>query len=58
MADHASSPDAATKEAQQFWGYLFKDDKCGTELLNRLLEGIAAYVVSALQPFARPRGTR
>ncbi|KAL1635284.1 hypothetical protein SLS58_010321 [Diplodia intermedia] len=46
MADNSStSPDAATKEAQQFWGYLFRPDKRGTDLLNRLLAGIAIYVV-------------
>ncbi|KAH7032321.1 hypothetical protein B0J12DRAFT_302129 [Macrophomina phaseolina] len=51
MADHSStSPDAATKEAQQFWGYLFRPDKCGTDLLNRLLEGIANYVAGHFGP--------
>lgn len=48
-ATTSTSPDAATKEAQQFWGYLFRPDKCGTDLLNRLLEGIAIYVVRALR---------
>lgn len=51
MADHSSkSPDAATKEAQQFWGFLFRQDKCGTDLLNRLLEGIANYVAAHFGP--------
>jgi hypothetical protein len=40
------------KEALQYWGYLLKDDKCGTEMLNRLLEGIAKYIVCA-KPFRR-----
>lgn len=60
MADHSSkSPDAATKEAQQFWGFLFRQDKCGTDLLNRLLEGIANYVVRTLRSFgtAQPKLT-
>lgn len=33
------------KEAIQYWGYLLKDDKCGTELLNRLLTGLARHIV-------------
>jgi hypothetical protein len=39
------------KEAAQYWGYLLKSDKCGTELLNRLLSGLAHYIVS-LRNFA------
>ncbi len=39
--------DTETKEAMEFWGYLFKSDKCGTEMLNRLLRGIAIHVVCA-----------
>ncbi|OMP86538.1 hypothetical protein BK809_0003708 [Diplodia seriata] len=51
MADNSStSPDAATKEAQQFWGYLFRPDKRGTDLLNRLLAGIAIYVAGHFGP--------
>jgi hypothetical protein len=38
--------DAAHREAYQYWGYLFKSDKCGTPLLDRLLKGIAAAIVS------------
>lgn len=33
------------KEALQYWGFLVKADKCGTEKLNRLLVGIAHYIV-------------
>ena len=36
----------AHKEACDFWGYLIKPDKGGTELFNRLLEGIAEVIVS------------
>ncbi|EOD48497.1 hypothetical protein GTA08_BOTSDO11874 [Neofusicoccum parvum] len=50
MADHQPSPDAAAKEAQQFWGFLFRPDKCGTDLLNRLLEGVAVYVAKNFGP--------
>lgn len=41
----AEPVDAQAKEAFQYWGYLFKPDKCGTELLNRLLAGIADFIV-------------
>ena len=37
--------DTEKKEAYQYWGYLFKSDKCGTDLLNRLLVGIAGFIV-------------
>ncbi len=38
--------DAAQREAYDYWGYLFKKDKCGTPKLDRLLKGIAAVIVS------------
>jgi hypothetical protein len=38
--------DAAHREAYQYWGYLFKGDKCGTPILDRLLKGIADTIVS------------
>jgi len=41
--------DSAGKEAFQFWGYLFKQDNCGVDLLDRLLAGIANYIVCALR---------
>jgi hypothetical protein len=34
------------REAMQYWGYLVKDDKCGSEKLDCLLAGIANYIVS------------
>ncbi|KAI4689829.1 uncharacterized protein J4E84_004009 [Alternaria hordeiaustralica] len=44
-AANLAQADAAHREAYDFWGYLFKEDKCGTPLLDRLLKGIA-YVIS------------
>lgn len=38
-------PTSEEREALQYWGFLVKKDKCGTELLNRLLSGIARYIV-------------
>ncbi len=38
-------PDGETDETLQYWGYLFKKNKSGTEKLNRLLHGIARYIV-------------
>jgi hypothetical protein len=44
--EHAANVDATHREAYQYWGYLLKPDKCGTPLLDRLLKGIAATIVS------------
>jgi hypothetical protein len=33
-------------EALQYWGFMVKPDKCGSDKLNRLLSGIAHYIVS------------
>lgn len=43
---HAANIDATQREAYEYWGYLFKPDKCGTPLLDRLLKGIADLIVS------------
>lgn len=43
----AASAEAAQKEAYQYWGYLIKPDKCGTDTLDRLLKGLAEVIVSA-----------
>ncbi|KAJ4299999.1 hypothetical protein N0V90_005247 [Kalmusia sp. IMI 367209] len=40
----AGNADAAQKEAYDYWGYLIKQDKCGTELFDRLLKGIAEVI--------------
>lgn len=45
-AANLAQVDAAHREAHDYWGYLFKKDKCGTPLLDRLLKGIAAVIVS------------
>jgi len=45
-AANLAQADAAHREAYDFWGYLFKEDKCGTPLLDRLLKGIAYVIVS------------
>jgi hypothetical protein len=44
--EHAANMDATQREAYEYWGYLLKSDKCGTELLDRLLKGIAGVIVS------------
>jgi hypothetical protein len=44
--EHAANADATHREACEYWGYLLKPDKCGTELLDRLLKGIAQIIVS------------
>lgn len=33
------------REALEYWGYLVKPDKCGSDKLNQLLQGIAQYIV-------------
>ncbi|KAI9692516.1 MAG: hypothetical protein M1822_006747 [Bathelium mastoideum] len=44
------TPDPEAREAQQYWDYLVKEDKCGTDLLNRLLRGIANHISASVQP--------
>ena len=34
------------REAAQYWGYLIKDDKCGSSMFDKLLLGIANVIVS------------
>ncbi|KAF2737670.1 hypothetical protein EJ04DRAFT_430439 [Polyplosphaeria fusca] len=45
-----ATEDAAQKEAYQYWGYMIKDDKCGTEKLDRLLRGIADVISKTFEP--------
>ena len=45
-AANAANADAAHREAYDYWGYLFQEDKCGTPKLDRLLKGIAEVIVS------------
>ncbi|KAF2644635.1 hypothetical protein P280DRAFT_465932 [Massarina eburnea CBS 473.64] len=44
----------AQREAYEYWGYLIKPDKCGTDLFNRLLEGIAEVVRKTFEPSPSP----
>lgn len=49
-------PHIETDEVFQYWGYLFKKDNLGTKTLNRLLQGIARYIVCSR--FLTPNGLR
>ncbi|KAF2124599.1 hypothetical protein P153DRAFT_350807 [Dothidotthia symphoricarpi CBS 119687] len=49
--EHAAS---AQREAVQYWGYLFKPDKCGTPLLDRLLKGVADVISRTFEPSGSP----
>ncbi|KAF1981930.1 hypothetical protein K402DRAFT_341399 [Aulographum hederae CBS 113979] len=49
-AAEPAAADVEHKEALQYWGYLFKADKCGTDLFNRLLAGIANYIHTHFEP--------
>ncbi|KAF2469192.1 uncharacterized protein BDR25DRAFT_51725 [Lindgomyces ingoldianus] len=42
--------DATQQEALDYWGYLIKPDKCGTETLDRLLKGIADVISKKFEP--------
>lgn len=45
-AENAANDEATQKEAYNYWGYLLKPDKCGTDKLDNLLKGIADVIVS------------
>ncbi|KAF2675880.1 hypothetical protein K458DRAFT_482127 [Lentithecium fluviatile CBS 122367] len=49
-AQEAAGVDAAHREACEYWGYLIKPDKCGTELFDRLLKGIAEVISTEFEP--------
>ncbi|KAH5146652.1 hypothetical protein HBH69_175180 [Parastagonospora nodorum] len=51
---HAANIDATHREAYEYWGYLFKPDKCGTPLLDRLLKGIADLISRKFEPSESP----
>ncbi|KAI8932493.1 hypothetical protein NX059_010675 [Plenodomus lindquistii] len=56
-ANHAADvarAGASYREAYQYWGYLFKEDKCGTPLLDRLLKGIAEVISTRFEPSDSP----
>lgn len=50
-------PAVEEKEAYQYWGYLFKQDRTGTDMLKNLLRGIHKTIVShgKIASTARPR---
>lgn len=51
-AANTANANAAHREAYDYWGYLFQDDKCGTRKLDGLLRGIAEVIVSILRRLA------
>ncbi|CAO2649744.1 Nn.00g010360.m01.CDS01 [Neocucurbitaria sp. VM-36] len=53
-AANVAHADAAHREAYDYWGYLFKKDKCGTPLLDRLLKGIAEVISKKFEPSESP----
>ncbi|KAF1916649.1 hypothetical protein BDU57DRAFT_516874 [Ampelomyces quisqualis] len=52
--EHAANADATHREAYEYWDYLLKPDKCGTELLDRLLQGIAKVISNKFEPSDSP----
>ncbi|KAF2655014.1 hypothetical protein K491DRAFT_577123, partial [Lophiostoma macrostomum CBS 122681] len=42
--------DPAQREAFEHWGYLIKDDKCGTDKFDRLLKGVADIISTQFEP--------
>ncbi|PVH98854.1 hypothetical protein DM02DRAFT_629936 [Periconia macrospinosa] len=49
-AQEQANDEAAHREAYEYWGYLIREDKCGTDIFNRLLEGIAEVVSKRFEP--------
>jgi len=43
--EQSQQQEVEEKEALQYWGFLLQENKCGTDLLNRLLTGIAETIV-------------
>ncbi|EOA86536.1 uncharacterized protein SETTUDRAFT_30869 [Exserohilum turcica Et28A] len=54
QAANATNADAAHREAYDYWGYLLKEDKCGTPKLDRLLKGIADVISHKFEPNDSP----
>ncbi|KAF2458225.1 hypothetical protein BDY21DRAFT_284474, partial [Lineolata rhizophorae] len=42
--------DAQTREAMDYWGYMFEENKCGTKKLNQLLSGIWDHISKNIDP--------
>ncbi|KAH9862913.1 hypothetical protein J1614_011006 [Plenodomus biglobosus] len=53
-AANLAHTDPSYREAYQYWGYLFKEDKCGMPLLDRLLKGIAEVISKRFEPSESP----
>ncbi|KAI5236755.1 hypothetical protein E4T43_08437 [Aureobasidium subglaciale] len=51
-----ASPSSETeqKEAYQYWGYLFKHDRTGTDTLKNLLRGIHKTIITTFEPSESP----
>lgn len=47
MAESTEETGRERREALQYWGYLIQPNKHATDKLDRLLRGIANYVVSS-----------
>ncbi|KAF2859014.1 hypothetical protein K470DRAFT_278091 [Piedraia hortae CBS 480.64] len=45
---------AANREAYEYWGYLFKADKTGTDKLRFLLQGLKDYINQTFEPSDQP----
>ena len=44
-AENAANDEATQKEAYNYWGYLLKPDKCGTDKLDNLLKGASGQAI-------------
>ncbi|KAL1603094.1 hypothetical protein SLS59_004751 [Nothophoma quercina] len=53
-AENAANDEATQKEAYNYWGYLLKPDKCGTDKLDNLLKGIADVISKRFEPSDSP----
>lgn len=53
-AANMAHEDAAQREAYDYWGYLLRDDKCGTPTLDRLLKGLAEVISKKFEPSDSP----
>ncbi|KAF2748548.1 hypothetical protein M011DRAFT_400750, partial [Sporormia fimetaria CBS 119925] len=46
-----ANDDSGQREASQYWGYLIRNDKCGTDKFDRLLRGIATVISTTFEPY-------
>jgi len=52
--DHAHEKDIEEREAYEYWGYLFKQDKTGTDKLKSLLRGLKKSMNEHYDPSDQP----